>query len=153
MDGNYGSIPGIGEVQGWDRWVVLPKAIGIQPLRWPGSELAAGSVSDGSISALSLYRALIDDKNASGRVDFGDEFVILEYDLQITNWTTNVIGRIPTTTTNPASAFGITVANFTLAGPNCLFSAEPGGELFAWSSQGGTIPARQIFSADYLGKA
>ena len=151
--GPGGAIPGIGELRGWDWVTVLPNPSGIQQIRWPGSELTAVTLPTNSINSISIYRAFVDDKNSSGRVDQGDEFDILVYGLQATSWTTNVLESEPIALTSPAQSYAITPADFLLDQPTCLFSAEPDGQVFIWTTPNGINAARQLFSADYTGKA
>ena len=145
--------PGIGGICGWNWKIVLPTVPGVQAIRWPDSELATGSLVNNSTNSMSVYRALIDDKTSSGRVESGDDFVVFEYDIQTANWTTNVFARVPISSAHIAQSFGIATANYLLDPPDCLFSAEPDGQIFIWTSLGGTNVVRQLFCPDYAGHA
>ena len=146
-----GPIPGIGELKGWDWLSFLDETEVFNPIEWAGSQLRSGLLSDGSTNSVSVFEAFVDDKNFSGHIDQGDVFIILEHDFQTNSSSTHALGRVPIVDSKAASTFAIALANLVLDQPDCLFSAEPSGQLFVWNGSGSNGVVRSLFSDAYSG--
>ena len=123
-------------------------------LQWAGQTLATGRFNSTSPAQTSVVEALIDDKDDSGTVSAGDEFVIAELVLDGSPAQTRTLVRRPLTDGALASSYGLaTVRNRANSG-DLLVTAEPDGQVFAWlpPSGGGGPLTRHLLSVEHAGQ-
>jgi YD repeat-containing protein len=117
-----------------------------------GIPFAADTVRPNQTNSVSLLYEFVDDKDSSGMVDDGDDFVFAEYQISGNTWMTNTLFRAPIQATNPAQNYAICTANFLLNQPNLVFTAEPDGQIYYWQATNTSGPLkRQLFSSAYQG--
>jgi hypothetical protein len=151
-------LPGIGEASDLvmvytNRWLI-PEPTATNRLSSQGLSLAAGLPRPNQTNSTSIFYAFDDDRNLSGQLDAGDEFVLAEYVLSGNGWTTNPLFQVPITSDNVAQSFSLAAINFTGTGNDTLFTGEPDGRVYSWSGTDAVSPLqRQLFSDAYVEKA
>lgn len=121
---------------------------------WNGSSLLPWFNRASQTNGFSVLYACIDDKNQSGLVDSGDDFVLQELQVKTNGWTTNTFDRKPLVASQLSRAYAMALADFTGSDLKLPFTAEPDGQIFYWTATNSSAPLqRQLFSADYLGKS
>ncbi len=149
---------GIGEVSGpsvlfTNKWDLPPPATNL--IFSPGLKLASGTVRANQTNTVSVFHASVQDKNVSGRIDPGDDFLLVEYEVGKTNYTaTNMLARIAISQASVAQSYGLAAVDFRPFESKTLFTAEPDGQLFSWQATdaGGNLE-RRLFSSTHQGKA
>ncbi len=134
--------------------IELTEPPALLPLLHPGLSLAAGRVRFNVINGHSIFYSFADDKNRSGGIDSGDDFVTAEYWVSGTNASLLTTNRQPIASLTPAQSYGLASVNFLNRSNEVFFTGEPDGQVFAWTATGATNPLqRQLFSAHHAGKA
>jgi hypothetical protein len=116
--------------------------------------LASGIVRSGQTNASSVFYTFGDDLNGNNILDAGDDFVTAEYSVAATNATITTLSRQHIASSATAQSYGLASVNYLNQSNALFFTAEPDGQVFAWTATGATNPLqRQLFSAHYTGKA
>ncbi len=80
--------------------------------------------------------------------------MLTEYTVSGTNTSLMTLTRIPIASVYAAQSYGLASVNFLNTSNQVLFTAEPDGNIFAWTATNGSGPLqRQLFSGNYTGKA
>jgi hypothetical protein len=146
-------LPGVGDLAGAGGLSVLPEPNVVNRLT-RNTSLLPCYTRPNQTNGFSILYAYVDDKNASGIVDVGDDFVLEELLVVTNGWTTNTVDRKTLTTTSLASSYGIATADLTGSNFKLPFTAEPDGQVYYWTATNSTAPLqRHLFSSDYLGDA
>jgi YD repeat-containing protein len=151
-------LPGIGYVSDpvsvfTNRWQI-PSPPAISRIVWPGYQVRAGQPRWGGEKQSSIFHSFIDDRNASASVDAGDVFVFAEYQVSDNTVTTATLTNISVGSGVLSQSYGLAVVNYLNSGTDRVFTAEPSGGIYAWSTSTASSPLqRERFSENYLGKA
>ena len=132
--------------------IVIPEPSAIKPTHFTGNPLVSGLLR--GTNASSVFYTVIDDLNSNGVYDFPDDFVIAEYLLTATN--SSLLTQFRRAVVSPAIApsYGLASVNFLNSSNEVFFTAEPEGQLFAWTATNATSPLqRQLFSSQHSDKA
>ncbi len=104
-------------------------------------------------NGFSMLYAYVDDKNVSGTVDVGDDFVFTELLVATNGWTTNTVDRKTLTHSLTSASYGVAVVDFTGNNFKIPFTAELDGNVYYWTASSTSTPLqRQLFSPDYIGQ-
>ena len=158
IDGGFGQPYAVGEASGTsevypNRWLFPVPSVSSM-LVGTGAAIVSSVLRSAQTNAPSISYAFIEDLNGSGRIEAGDNFMVVEYQISGNQWTTNTLARIPINASAPAQSFALASANFLPYETNILFTAEPDGQLFYWQSTSPNGPLqRQVFSSEHQGKA
>jgi hypothetical protein len=118
---------------------------------WRGSSLASGLLR--GTNGSSVFYTFADDKNANGLLDLGDDFVTAEYLVSGTNESLLTVSRKPIAAPTVAQSYGLACVDFLGTGNEILFTAEPDGQIFAWTGDATNSLQRQLFSLNHYGEA
>ena len=130
----------------------IPEPTATSRLLWRGHSLASGYAR--LTNGTSVLYAFVDDKDLSGAVDEGDDFVVSECLVDGTNALPLTTCRVPLVAAPLSPAYGLACANYLNASNAVVFTGEPDGRVYEWTASDGMGPLqRQLFSAHYLGKA
>jgi RHS repeat-associated protein len=129
-------------------------------LAWRGLSLRHERMRSSFTNLSSVIYCFVDDANANGRVDAGDDFCTAEYQINPTNNLSGSrlqptsVGRERLKGVSLARTYGLAAARYTSQTNPVLFTAQPDGQLFSWVATNATGPLqRQVFSAQHQGKA
>jgi YD repeat-containing protein len=133
---------------------VLSEPAATNRFLWRGLSLAAGTPRTAYTNEASVFYAFVDDNDGNGQIDAGDDFVLAEYTVGSTNTSLLTLTRTPIASVYAAQSYGLASVNFLNSSNQVLFTAEPDGNIFAWTATNGTAPLqRQLFSGNYAGNA
>ncbi|MBM3393424.1 MAG: hypothetical protein FJY37_02030 [Betaproteobacteria bacterium] len=117
-----------------------------------GRQLSSGLFRSGA--ARTLTQVAVDDRNANGRVDAGDDFIMAEYLPSGTNAVLVGSQRVPI---GSGAAQSIAQGTWrTSDSTNALLvTGEPDGSLYVWRATNSALTplTRQLFSSQHVGKA
>lgn len=132
---------------------VVSEPFAINVLTWRGRSLETAITRQLSTNDASIFYTFVGDKNASGLIEFADDFVVAEYLVRVTNASLFMLSRQPIASLTPVQCNGLASVNFFNRSNEVFFTGEPDGQLFAWASTGATNPLqRQLFSAQHAGQ-
>lgn len=132
----------------------LPKPVGTQIQRWLGLTVGLSSLRSSEPTNRSVITLFTDDKNSNARVDAGDEFVLAEFLTDGTNFTPATLLREAVASPAVAQSYGLASVKIFNRTNDILFTGEPDGRVFYWTSTGTTNPLQQrLFSSVHAGKA
>lgn len=148
----YDTRPGIGEFYSAGGLSILPEAAVSSRTNQNNSSLLP-CFTRAQTNGFSILYACVDDKNQSGTIDAGDDFVFEELVVTTNSWTTNTLDR-KTIVSQVSQHYGMTVADLTGVNSKLPFTAEPDGQIFYWMATNSSAPLqRQLFTSDYAGKS
>jgi YD repeat-containing protein len=121
-------------------------------LLWRGHSLNAGNLR--LTNAVSILYTFVDDRNLSGAMDAGDEFVVTEYLYNGATVVTNPPQRIPLSGSPLSPSYGLTSVDVLYGNQQVFFTAEPDGRVFSWSAPDASAPLqRRLFTAQHAGQS
>jgi hypothetical protein len=133
--------------------LVIPEPLAANRRLWRGHSLASG-ITRSTSNSTSVFYSFIDDRNASGTVDQGDDFVVSEYVVAGTNAVPATSWRAPLYSALLSPSYGLACVNYLSTNDEVFFTGEPNGEIHAWAANTATgALQRQLFSAQYAGMA
>lgn len=118
---------------------------------WQSQVFCSGNVRTNT--GASGFYAFVDDKNASGSADAGDDFVVSEFKLD--GSTNAVLGERHVSVRDGSSriAYGLACADLLGSGEEVFFTGEAGGSVYSWTATNSTGPLeRMLFSSQQRGK-
>lgn len=134
-----------------NRWL-LPAWPSSNLISWKAGQIASGRTREHDTNATTLLRCFVSDTNFSGIVDAGDHFVVAEYRVSGDSVTLTASTNFPVYSETVAQSYGLITVDFTGAGTDYVFVAEPDGTLSSWTASNPALPLqRQLFTRDYLG--
>jgi YD repeat-containing protein len=130
--------------------IVIAEPLATNRILWQGYSLASGSLRQ--TNGASIFYAFADDKNLSGQISTGDDFVVTEYLLMGTNATMVTSNRVSITGSVTAQSYGLASVNILNSSNDVFFTAEPDGNVYSWSTTNSFAPLqRQLFDGHYQG--
>jgi len=127
----------------------IPEPAATNRFLWRGYSLASGSPRQ--TNGVSVFYAFVDDKNLSGQIDAGDDFVVTEFLLSGTSLTSF---RSPLQGSALAQSYGLASVNILNSSNEVFFTGEPDGNVWSWFATDSEDPLqRQLFDGHYQGKA
>lgn len=116
IDGGFGQPYAVGEASGTsevypNRWLFPVPSVSSM-LVGTGAAIVSSVLRSAQTNAPSISYAFIEDLNGSGRIEAGDNFMVVEYQISGNQWTTNTLARIPINASAPAQSFALASANF-----------------------------------------
>ncbi len=154
---NAGPLKGVAELPAvaLTNSVAMNEPPATSPLLWRGYSLASGFTRQ--TIGVSIFYTFVDDKNTNTVVDTGDDFVVTEYLLSGTNYTTVTSNRLSVVSSPASPSYGLTCANILDSSNDVFFTAEPGGNVYSWAlpavSNQLSALGRNLFDGHYAGKA
>ena len=123
-------------------------------LQWTGRNLTAGFFNPGTAGESSVIETFIEDADASGTVTLGDEFVVAELLLGASGTTTRTLSRRTLTRATLSRGYGLAALRPRADASEMLVTAEPDGQLFAWSAPAAGMPLQsRPMSIEHVGKS
>ncbi len=150
---NANHLCGVGEFGSAGGLSILPEATVSSKITQDNSSLLP-CFTRVQTNGFSILYACVDDKNQSGTIDTGDDFVLEELVVTTNSWTTNTFNRRALVSSQVSQHYGMATADLTGVNSTIPFTAEPDGQIFYWNATNSTTPLqRNLFSSDYLGDA
>ena len=139
---------GIGEM---DAPLLLSEGDVSNRTEWAGGALAAGTLRS---NAVSVFALACEDANGNGRHDMGDNLVLAEHEVAAGETLAHAPVRIPVLMSSSPQIYAASAADLLNSERDLLFTGEPGGRVYAWSTATGTgALVRQLFSTQYVGSS
>lgn len=132
---------------------LVPEATAGRRLDWQAQPLAGGRFNPAVANQASFVQAFVDDKDDSGSVTAGDEFVVAEHVADSPLAPPRTLNR--RTLTSGHASYGLTAARTSAGTSDLLLTAENDGKVHAWLAPpaGGGAMTRHLLSAEHAGKA
>lgn len=136
-----------------NRWLLV-SSNSPKRLSWVENQFALCRPRPQDTNGSSLVTCFLMDRDSSGALSPGDDFVLQEYRISGNSASLHTLTNVTIDSANVTRSFGITSVDFLNSGSDYVFTAEPGGEIYFWSaSDASSALQRQLFTSDYAGKA